>query len=70
MTVRLFVTSAAVMIFSWLAATYLRAVPMDTYPNAPATTVRVAGEEKVLAATSTDDARNARNARTSETTNQ
>lgn len=26
------------MIFSWLAATYLRAVPMDTYPMAPAVT--------------------------------
>ncbi len=38
MTIRLFVTSAALMIFSWLAATYLRAVPMDTYPMAPAVT--------------------------------
>lgn len=35
MTVRLFVTSASLMIFSWLATTYLRAVPMDTYPTAP-----------------------------------
>lgn len=32
MTVRFFVTSAALIIFSWLAATYLRVVPMDTYP--------------------------------------
>ena len=38
MSVRFFVTSAALMIFSWLAATYLRAVPMDTYPGSPVVT--------------------------------
>ena len=27
------------MIFSWLAATYLRAVPMGTYPSTPAANV-------------------------------
>lgn len=37
MSVRVFVPSAAFIIFAWLAATYLRTVPMDTYPTtAPA----------------------------------
>lgn len=36
MTIRLFVTSSALMICCWLAATFLRVVPMDTYPGAPA----------------------------------
>ena len=36
MTVRFFVTSASLMIFCWLAATFFLAVPMETYPDQPA----------------------------------
>ena len=35
MTARTFVTCAGLMIFAWLAATYLRVVPMDSYTPAP-----------------------------------
>lgn len=35
MTAKFFVTCAGLMISAWLAATYLRAVPMDTYTPAP-----------------------------------
>ena len=55
MTVRLFVTSAAVLIFTWLAATYFRAVPMDTYPHAPVAT-QAPVEENTLATASTTSA--------------
>jgi hypothetical protein len=56
MTVRFFVTSAALMIFSWLVATYLRVVPMDTYPTAPTATVtEVPLEERPLTARSSAD---------------
>ena len=56
MTVRFFVTSAALMIFFWLAATYLRVVPMDTYPAPPTATVTESRvEERTLAARSSAD---------------
>lgn len=32
MSVRVFVSSSALVIFAWLTATYLRTVPMETYP--------------------------------------
>ncbi len=54
MTVRFFVTSASLVIFSWLAATYLRAVPMDTYPGPPTvTTAPVEETAPVVAAQET-----------------
>jgi hypothetical protein len=56
MTVRFFVTSAALMIFSWLVATYLRVVPMDTYPAPPTAIITVGPlEERPLAARSSAD---------------
>lgn len=51
MTVRLFVTSAGALIFTWLATTYFRAVPMDSYLRSAAPTVSVAGAEPEVAAT-------------------
>ena len=38
MSIRLFVVSSGMMIFTWLAVTYLTVVPMDTYPAGPAAT--------------------------------
>ncbi len=35
MSIRVFVPSAGLLIFSWLAVTYLTVVPMDTYPGEP-----------------------------------
>ena len=40
------------MIFTWLAATYFRAVPMDTYPHAPVAT-QVPAEENTVATAAT-----------------
>ena len=56
MKVRFFVTSAGLMIFFWLVATYLRVVPMDTYP-APPTAMVTEGplEERPLVARSSAD---------------
>lgn len=44
MSIRLFVTSSGLMIFSWLVVTYLTAVPMDTYPGRVETEVVSASE--------------------------
>ncbi len=56
MTVRFFVTSAALVIFAWLAATYFRAVPMDTYPDTGSTaTAQAPVEESAVAATSAEE---------------
>jgi len=55
MTVRFFVTSAALIIFSWLATTYLRVVPMDTYPVAPVEAHASSEESTLVLASSVDE---------------
>lgn len=55
MSVRFFVTSASLMIFSWLAATYLRAVPMDTYPGTPSIGAGPVEAPETMAAALGDD---------------
>ncbi len=54
MTVRLFVTSAGTLIFVWLATTYFRVVPMDSYLRSAAPAVSVAGAEPELAGTNVE----------------
>lgn len=50
MSIRLFVTSAGLMIFSWLVVTYLTVVPMDSYPGRVETEVVSSSEgDPVLA---------------------
>lgn len=49
------------MIFAWLAATYFRAVPMDSYPTSPAPAtakVPVEAQEPSAAATSAEESAN------------
>lgn len=57
MTVRAFVISAALMIFCWLTATFLRTVPMETYPANPSmSAVIVEDSAPPVLATSTEKA--------------
>ena len=51
MTVRFFVTSAGTLIFTWLAMTYFRVVPMGSYLRSAAPAVSVAGAEPEVAGT-------------------
>ena len=53
MTIRLFVASAGLLIFAWLATTYFLTVPMDSYSRSSSTTLSsVAGDDPKVAAAS------------------
>ena len=56
MSVRVFVASAALMIFGWLAGTFFRDVPMETYPAAPLVAAPLPAEDHPpVLATSLDE---------------
>ena len=55
MTIRLFVASAGLLIFAWLATTYFLTVPMESYSRSSSGTLSsLAGDDPKVAATGED----------------
>lgn len=55
MTIRLFVASAGLLIFAWLATTYFLTVPMESYSrSSPGTLSSFAGDDPKVVATGED----------------
>lgn len=61
MTIRLFVASAGLLIFAWLATTYFLTVPTDSYSRSSSATLSsVAGDDPKVAAASEEPSSYAR----------